>query len=342
MQRVHNLKLDEGMIYVDHPTDIFYLLGKKVSAGILLIFPEETLFFVDSRYIDACKKMEGISVHLNDGKSPFDTIQERSPLKILVDGTTCKFDQFSKLKELVPEASIESHTHFQEMRAIKDADEIVKMKKACALNHEACEHAISCLKEGVTEKEIAWEYEKYCKEKGGETLSFDTIVAFGENSAYPHYHTGDTKLKKGMAVLIDCGITIDSYTSDMTRSIFFEKESNIEDYTLWKEHFDIVKESYDRAVAKIKPGEMFSKLDDEVQNLAKEKSVKSHIRHTLGHSLGLDVHEWPRITYKLTDIPIKTNMVFTIEPGLYFPGKWGIRYENTLWLSEDGVTILTK
>ncbi|MCH9621213.1 MAG: Aminopeptidase [Chlamydiia bacterium] len=341
MQRIHNLKIDEGMMFIDHPTDIYYLLGEKVSKGVILVFPDETLFFVDSRYIDACKSVKGATVLLNEGTSVEDMIKSKNPSKILVDGKTCKFDQYNYLKRILPEAKISGHTRFQEMRVIKDKDEIQKMKVAGALNYAGYEHAMSCLREGISEKEVAWEYEKFCKERGGEALSFETIVAFGVNSSYPHYHTGETKLKKGMAVLMDCGITVDSYTSDMTRDHFFEKEANLDDYKLWKTHFDLVKESYNRAVAKIKPGEMFSNLDTEVQDYAKKMGVDKNVKHMLGHNLGLDIHEWPRVSVKFPNIEIKENMVFTIEPGLYFEGKWGIRYENTLWLSGQGVQILS-
>lgn len=341
MQRIHHLKEDDGMIYIDNPKDIFYLLGKKVSRGTILVFPEEAFFFVDSRYIDACKEVAGVTVMLDEKDSLDRFLKEKSPSKVKIDGKTCTFNQARRLEQILPGATFESHTTMEKMRAVKDPHEIEKMKISSKLNSEACRFAISKLREGATEKEIAWEYEKFAREKGGEELSFDTIVAFGENSAYPHYHTGDTKLKAGQAVLIDCGITVDSYTSDMTRSLFFKPEAAPADYDLWQSHFEIVKKSYDEAVAKAAKGVMFSELDEKVQKIAKETGTDAHIRHTLGHSLGLDVHEWPRITYKLPNVEIKEDMIFTIEPGLYFEGKWGIRYENTLWLSKDGIVTLS-
>ena len=341
MQRIYNLTTDKGMIYIDNPKDIFYLIGQKVSRGFILVFPDETLFFVDARYIDACRNINGVRVCLDDQGSMDEFIKQKNPEHVFVEPQTCSFGQYTRLKNLLPGAQFSSFTALEKMRVIKDESEIEKMKVSAALNVEANKYALSILEPGITEKQVAWEYEKFCKDRGAQELSFDTIVAFGKNSAFPHYHTGDTKLEKGMAVLIDSGITVDSYTSDMTRSIFYDKDAKPEEYALWKSHFNIVKESYDRAVAKIKAGETFDTLDIQVQDLAKEKGVEGNLRHTLGHSLGLDVHEWPRVTHKLPNIKIEKNMIFTIEPGLYFEDYWGIRYENTLWLSNNGVVNLS-
>lgn len=341
MHRIQKLNITEGMFYTNHPTDIYYLIGKKVSAGTLLVFPKLSVFFVDSRYIDSCKAIDGLEIRLAEKGTLEAFLKKRAPHSVFLDGKTVTMDGYKHLKEILPKAKFISSNIMDKVRAIKDENEVRKMTISGALNFAAHKHALSKLKVGVTEKEIAWEYEKYCKEKGGEQLSFDTIVAFGENSAYPHHRSGYKKLEKGMPVLIDCGITVDSYTSDMTRCVFFEKEASPEDYKLWKHHYDLVKESYDRAFAKAQIGEMFSSLDDLVQEYAIEQKVAANVKHSLGHGLGLDVHEWPRISYLVKDIPIQKNMFFTIEPGLYFEGKWGIRFENTIVSGHSGPMVVS-
>ena len=341
MHRIQKLNITEGMFYTNHPTDIYYLIGKHVSAGTLLIFPKLSVFFVDSRYIDTCKNMEGLEVRLAEKGSVEAFLRKRAPHSVFMDGKTVTMDGYKHLKEVLPKAKLISSDIMDKTRAIKDENEVRKMTIAGALNFAAHKHALSKLKVGVTEKEIAWEYEKYCKEKGGEVLSFEPIVAFGKNSAYPHYRSGYTKLEKGMPVLIDCGITVNSYTSDMTRCIFFEKDANPKDYKLWKHHYDLVKESYDRAFAIAQVGEMFSRLDDLVQEYAIEQKVTANVKHPLGHGLGLDVHEWPRISYLVKDIAIEKNMFFTIEPGLYFEGQWGIRFENTIVAGHSGPMVVS-
>ncbi|MCH9812236.1 Xaa-Pro peptidase family protein [bacterium] len=341
MYRIPKLDITEGMFYTDHPTDIYYLIGKKVSAGTLLVFPNLAVFFVDARYIDACKSIDGIEVRLAEKDALETFLKKRAPHTVLMDGKTVTMDRYKQLKEMLPKAKFISSSLMDKTRAVKDDNEVRKMTIAGALNFAGHKHAFSKLKEGITEKEVAWEYEKYVRTKGGECLSFETIVAFGENSAHPHHHTGYKKLEKGMPVLLDCGVTVDSYTSDMTRCTFFEKEKNPEDYALWKQHFDLVKESYDRAFERALIGEVFSSLDEIVQEYAIEKKVAKQVRHSLGHGLGLDIHEWPRLSHLVKDIIIEKNMVFTIEPGLYFEGKWGIRYENTIVASHTGPLVLS-
>lgn len=341
MHRIQKLNITEGMFYTDHPTDIYYLIGKKVSAGTLLIFPNLAVFFVDSRYIDTCKSIEGLEVRLAEKGTVEAFLSKRDPHTVLMDGKTVTMDKYKHLKEVLPKTKFISSDIMDKTRAIKDENEVRKMTISGALNFAAHKHALSKLKVGVTEKEIAWEYEKYCKEKGGEALSFDTIVAFGENSAYPHYRSGYKKLEAGMPVLLDCGVTVDSYTSDMTRCVFFKPESNPEDYKLWQHHYDLVKESYDRAFVMAHIGENFSTLDELVQEYAIEQNVAANVKHSLGHGLGLDVHEWPRISHLVKDIPIEKNMIFTIEPGLYFEGKWGIRFENTIVAAHSGPMVLS-
>jgi len=342
MLRIQKLEQAEGMFFIDNVTDIYYLTGKKVSEGVLLIFPEKAVFFVDSRYIDSCKAMKGLEVCLKEKTTLDDYIKRESPSSIYVDGKHLCFDRYQYLQGLLPEALITSSSKIEEVRSIKDPLEIQKMRVSGHLNYDGYEHAVSILKEGITEKEVAWEYEKFCRNRGGERLSFDPIIGFGANSAFPHHRSGDTKLKKGMAVLIDCGITVDMYTSDMTRTLFFDQNANVKDYREWKHHYDLVKESYDRALSKAKVGVQFSILDDQVQAYAKEQGVSAHVKHSLGHSLGLDVHEWPRVSYMVKNIPIRENMFFTIEPGLYFEGKWGIRYEDTILMTTSGPEIISK
>ena len=342
MQRIHNLNIQSGFQYIDNVIDIFYLTGKKVSLGTLLVFPEKTLFFVDSRYIDSCKKMKGVEVHLNEDGELDNFLKSLNPTEVFIDGLTLCFNRYKTLESLLPGAKFIPSTKMAQIRAIKDENEMEKMKVAGALNYRGYEHVVSILKAGITEKEAAWEYEKFCKENGGDTLSFEPIIAFGKNSAYPHHRSGDTVLKKGMNVLIDCGITVDNYTSDMTRTLFFEKEANQEAYREWKHLHDIVQQSYNLAVAKARPGVLFHTLDEEVRKYAQEQNVSQYLRHSLGHSLGLEVHEWPRISFRVKDIEIKEGMFFTIEPGLYKEGSCGIRFENTLLMTSNGPIVISK
>ena len=342
MQRIHNLNITSGFQYIDNPIDIFYLIGKKVSLGTLLVFPEKKMFFVDSRYIDSCKQLQGIEVHVNDDGELDDFLRSVPPQEVFIDGATLCFNRFKTLEKLMPLAKFTPSSKIEQIRAIKDQSEIEIMKIAGALNYKGYEHVVSILKVGISEKEAAWEYEKFCKENGGDSLSFEPIIAFGKNSAYPHHRSGGKALEKGMNVLIDCGVTVNDYTSDMTRTLFFEKSANQEGYTKWKHLHDTVQQSYNLAVQKALPGAYFHTLDEEVRKYAHLQNVSQYLRHSTGHSLGQQVHEWPRISFRNKDIVIKQGMVFTIEPGLYIDGFFGIRFENTLLMTASGLTVISK
>jgi Xaa-Pro aminopeptidase len=342
MQRTDNLNITSGFQYIDNPIDIFYLIGKKVSLGALLVFPEKVLLFVDSRYIDACKTIEGVKVHLNDDGELDRFLESLPPQEVFIDGATLCFNRYKTLQKRMPLAKFTPSSKIEQIRAIKDQSEIEIMKIAGALNYKGYEHVVSILKVGISEEEAAWEYEKFCKENGGDCLSFEPIIAFGKNSAYPHHRSGSTTLENGMNVLIDCGITVNNYTSDMTRTLFFGKETNQEGYIKWKHLHDIVQQSYNLAAQKALPGGYFHTLDEEVRRYAHQQNVSQYLRHSTGHSLGQQVHEWPRISFRNKDIVIKQGMVFTIEPGLYIDGSFGVRFENTLLMTESGLIVISK
>ncbi|MBU6446593.1 MAG: M24 family metallopeptidase, partial [Verrucomicrobia bacterium] len=212
--------------------------------------------------------------------------------------------------------------------------EIAALQKAAHLTWQGYKHAMGLLKEGITEAEVALEFEFYCRKHGASALSFSPTVAFGENSAYPHYRAGQTKLKKGDVVLMDVGAVVDHYAGDMTRIAYFgERDPQIV-------HFEkLVAEAKQKAIQAIRPGVRFGLLDQIVQDTFAAANVKQLYIHALGHGVGLEVHEFPRIRFdgEDRDVLIQAGMVITIEPGLYQPGVGGVRLEDTLVVTETGV-----
>lgn len=219
------------------------------------------------------------------------------------------------------------HFSIGQTRSIKTPDEIKKIEKACQIGDLAFGHILKKIKLGVNEKEIAWELEKFIKEQGAQ-FSFPAIVAYGANSSIPHHQTGDKRLTiNDKLILLDFGVKFDDYCSDMTRTIFFGKPSEKQ-----KEIYKTVLEAQQKAIDFI--NDAFKKkkkiLAKDVDKVAREYIVSKGfptIPHSLGHGIGLEVHEHPHLSPKSKE-ELKKGMVFSIEPGIYLPDFGGVRIED--------------
>jgi Xaa-Pro aminopeptidase len=323
---------------IENPLDLFYYTGLKLSAGRLLVHELETLLLVDGRYLQ-----------IAEGQSPFKTVLD-SPQKFLdycekckverlaIDGRNTSYNHFLLLEQWTKQGNrkmqiLASSFLFQYARAIKDRNEIAKMKKSAALLWKGFQFICSSLKTGITEKEIAKRFEIFCLEKGADRLSFEPIIAFGPNSAMPHYRAQSTRLKDGDVVLIDIGLVLDHYHSDMTRVVFHKKEN-----AYLSRLYKIAKKAQRSALKLCRPGVKLKELDLAARKTMREEKVEDLFIHSLGHGIGLETHEFPRIKYngEDKDIVLQSGMVFTVEPGLYVPGKGGVRYEDTIVITPDG------
>lgn len=220
---------------------------------------------------------------------------------------------------------------------IKDEGEIRKMKKSAQFAFEAYQFAKRKLKVGITEGELARDLEIYCLKKGAERMSFESIIAFGKNTALPHHHPSKTKLKANDIVLFDLGVVLDGYCSDMTRVDFVGKVD-----PKLRHLYEVNRAAQRVALAKCKPGVRLKELDRAARRVMKSAGLEEYFIHSLGHGVGLDVHEYPRIKFDGVDrnLELQVGMAITIEPGLYLPGKGGVRYEDTVVITPKGYTNL--
>ena len=317
---------------IEEPEDLFYLTGLQLSAGSLLGSATGAHLFVDGRYFAKAKETAPCPVSLSDEKSlkaafhPFK--------KIAFDSAFITYQRFLTLQDRFSEPKwIPVPSPIKHFRLHKDGHEIELLKKAARLTWEGYQKILQILKEGITESEVALEFEIFCRRKGASGLSFESIIAFGENSAYPHYRAGSAKLKKNQIVLIDIGAVVDRYHGDMTRVFFF----GTPDPELSRFH-RIVKNAQQKAVSHIKPGIKLGELDRIVREEFRKENVEELYTHSLGHGIGLETHEYPRIKFdgEDKDLILKPGMIFTVEPGLYKPGLGGIRYEDTVCVTETG------
>ena len=338
--RIKSLQTQVGTqaLLIEDPLNLFYLTGLNLSCGKLLLGKKESSLLVDGRYFEMARKKAPIPVQL-DSKEAFLTFSKNNSITTwLFDPQSTSYERFLQLQELSLPLKAES-TLFASLRLIKDETEILAMKKSATLLWKGFLFIKRSLKLGITEKELAKRFELFCLKNGAEKLAFEPIIAFGANSAMPHYRAGNTRLKKGDLVLIDIGVVKDHYHSDMTRVLFFKEEDPYLAHL-----YALAKEAQKAALSLCRPGVTIGKLDEAARNIFKKEGVEHLFIHSLGHGIGLKTHEHPRIQYEGKDknTVLKKGMVFTIEPGLYLPGKGGVRYEDTIVITEDSYKNLYK
>lgn len=219
-------------------------------------------------------------------------------------------------------------------RGIKDEEEKEKMRAASKINDQAIARFHDLVKEGITEKEIADQTLEIYKELGAEGFSFDPIVSFGANAADPHHMPDDTVLKTGDVILFDVGCIKDGYCSDMTRT-FCYKEVTAKN----KEIYDLVLNANRSAIAKIKPGVPLCELDKTARDIITEAGYGEGFNHRLGHFIGLSEHEFGDVSLT-NETKAEPGMIFSIEPGIYLLGDTGVRIEDLVLVTEDGVEVL--
>jgi Xaa-Pro aminopeptidase len=318
---------------INKQADLLYLTGLSLSKGRLLILPDQSILFVDGRYYDRAKKEAPCPVMLWEEQEKWLKNQ------IGFDSANVTYEEYLTLKKTFPEVEfIPFANPLKEIRAVKEPLEIAALKKAAHLTWQGYQKIREALKVGISEEELALLFEMFCREKGASGLSFEPIVAFGENSAYPHHRAGKTRLKENQVVLIDVGAVVDQYHGDMTRIVHFgTPDPRIV-------HFEkLVSQAKKEAMDQIKPGVLLGSLDQVVQDVFDQANVKPLYKHSLGHGIGLETHEFPRLRFdgEDRDILLQEGMVFTIEPGLYQPGVGGVRLEDMVVVTKNGYENLS-
>lgn len=323
---------------VSNPINIRYLTNIEAE-GILLITRKENIYITDSRYIEAVNK----TLTIDDEIIVYDmrSIRQEDYENFFMFCNSIGFEEnyvtYAQYKEYIYKFKIENMQETENIiettRIIKDENEIAKIRKACQITDDCFSHLIKYIKKGMTEKQVAAEIEHFFKLNGAEDISFKPIVASGVNSSMPHAIPTNKKIEAGDTITIDMGCKYEGYCSDMTRTIFMEyipKEVQpIYDLVL-KNQLSTLEEYNDGGNIKI-----IGKLVE--NNFEFNKQV---LVHALGHGVGMEVHEPPIISSRNMQ-QLKENMVITDEPGIYLPGKFGVRIEDTVLITKNGSITLT-
>jgi Xaa-Pro aminopeptidase len=220
--------------------------------------------------------------------------------------------------------------------ASKEPSEVDAVRRAQQVSEKVLDALLSKLRPGLSEKEVAAQIVYDHLRLGAESMSFDPVVASGPNSALPHARPTHRILKHGDPVLLDFGCFLDGYSSDMTRTVFLGEPAEEE-----RRVYDLVVNAQERAIEIARAGISAKALDAAARDLIRDAGYAENFNHSLGHGVGLQIHEWPRVSYAV-DYDLPAGCIVTIEPGVYLPGRFGVRVEDMILLTDSGCENLTR
>jgi len=341
-EKINESGLDSFLI--GKKANIQYLTGFTGDNSFAVIGPEQASFFTSSLYSEHAQStvrepftVKETTVNIGIFKSFADFGRELwgKRLGYEADSLTCL--ELSKLKASLKNVELVSTTDIvEELRTEKNLSEIKSISAAQRISETVFEEISSFIIEGVEEREIACEIDYRLRKRGGERAAFETIVAFGPNASKPHAVPTKRKLKTGDMIIIDMGTVVDGYASDMTRTVVLGKaDKNL------KKVYALVLEAQEAAIEGIAAGIKCSDVDQMARNVFQKAGYGDRFIHSLGHGVGLDVHEIPRLSTSSKSI-LKKNMVITVEPGLYIPKWGGVRIEDMVVVTGDGCQNITK
>lgn len=317
-------------------SNTFYLSGYESTNCRILITNDKDYFFTDMRYLEEAKNAIGDRFEvLLGGVEEIKGIVDDLGVKALGVEENVSYVEYRSLEELFKGVEfVAVDKAFSKIRAIKTEREISLIKTAQSVTETAFNEILPFIKEGVTEIEIAARLEYIMLKKGCE-LAFDSIVAFGENGSKPHAHRSERKLKRGEFVTIDFGAKYKGYCSDMTRTVALgavdERKARA---------YNAVLEANKLAEKAIKIGEKCCDIDSVARNYLAKFSLDKFFSHSLGHSVGVDIHEMPAFSPRCEEV-LKEGMIITVEPGVYLEGDFGLRIEDMALVTKNGAEILT-
>lgn len=320
--------------------NIRWLTGFSGSSGVALLTPDAVHVFTDSRYtIQAAEEAPGAVIHISSEapvKQAAALLNEARLSPAAFESNVLTVDEHRQLQEGAPEVKLAGLTSLiAPLRAVKDADEISRLQKACEITDAAFTAIQPFLKPGVTELQVLRELVYVLSGNGAEKESFDSIVASGPRSALPHAHPSERLLAAGEPVLLDFGAQYSGYTGDITRTLFLGSAT-----PEFRKVYTTVLDAQLASIEAIRPGVSGKDVDAIARGIITEAGYGENFGHGLGHQLGLNVHDGPALSPK-SEIVLEEGMVVTVEPGIYIEGWGGVRIEDDVVVRSDGPELLT-
>ena len=332
-------------LLVSHLPNIRYLCGFTGSAGFLLVVEAGSVFFTDVRYdTQAREEIKGAKVVIAR-KALLNAVGEwiggrhkRARRWILgIDAEHVTVAERKRLMDLLPSGVrlANAPVLIERARMGKDDEELDRIRSAVTLGASLFDRAVAVMRAGVKEAEVAAEMEYAAREGGAEAMSFPTIIASGARSALPHGRASDQPIARAGFVVCDFGVILDGYCSDQTRTVWVGPVPA--DALL---AYEAVREAQQAAVLAVQPGVSVGEVDGAARKVLRKAGLGRYFTHSTGHGVGIEIHEAPRVAAGQKEI-LQPGMVITIEPGVYFPGKWGVRIEDMVAVTKGGCEVLT-
>lgn len=316
--------------------DLYYLTGFHSEGFYGLVTSKGTWLFASALLADqvrenapGCRLLVGKRLSVAVG----DLAKKHKLKRICFDADQLNFrlGDVLRKKGLVP-----CPNPVEELRVIKGEEELTRLRKACQITAQSVEAVKPRVRAGMTEKGMAWMMEQEFYRRGADGIGFDLIAAVGSNTSLPHHIPGQTRLKPNSPVLFDVGCRVGAYRSDLTRSFYFGKMTSI-----YRRIFGVVEAAQRAGIEKVRPGATGGEVDAATRGVIVKAGHGRTFVHSTGHGVGIDIHEPPWIRPKSSDV-LATNMILTVEPGIYLTGRFGVRIEDTLRVTPEGHERLTK
>ena len=335
------IEADAFLVYNMEGSDLpsmYYLTG-FTGEGALLVSAKGQILITDSRYIEqASREVPDLPVRQVSGSYLDEivaAIRESGIARLALSGVRMSCSMVNKLREQTDVEIVVTEDPVSNLRIVKEPEEIDRIRAAVKLTEESLDQLVPGVRIGMSERELALRLEFIMRERGAEEVAFDLIIAAGENSALPHYQPGQRLLKQGDLLLFDIGAKLDRYCADMTR-VFSVGEPTARARAI----YDIVLAANMAGIAAVSAGASGKDVDATARDLIAGNGHSKHFQHGLGHGVGLEVHEDPRLSPMSTDT-LQAGMTVTVEPGIYLPGFGGVRIEDLTVVTEDGCEVLT-
>ncbi len=319
-----------------------YLTGFTSSAGWLLVTRDEAELLVDSRYIEAARA-QAKNCTVRTFTKMFDTLRERMTAHgvktVMVEQSYTTLAAWANLKEKLAGFTLldsdELDRAIGALRQIKTEADLDSLRQAQQITEDAFAYMLTYLKPGVTERDAALELEMFMRRRGAERVAFDLIVVSGAKSSMPHGVPGDKVIEPGDFVTMDTGCVVGGMHSDMTRTVaigFVTEEQ--------RKVYNTVLQAQENAIAAVRAGVACCDVDEAARSVIRDAGYGPYFGHSTGHSVGYEIHETPNFA-PASEAIAEENMVLTIEPGIYLPGKFGVRIEDMVRVTKDGCEDLT-
>jgi Xaa-Pro aminopeptidase len=333
-------------LLVSHLPNIRYLCGFTGSSGLLVIEESGSVFFTDVRYdtqahaeVKSAKVVIARQAVLSAAAERIASLRGRKGIAIEADHVTVS--DRKRLNDLLPSRLRLKNAPalIERARMVKDEDELALIRNAVNLGAKLFDRALEVIRPGVKESDVAAEMEYAARRAGAEEMSFPTIIASGERSALPHGRASEKPIKAGGFVVCDFGVILGGYCSDQTRTVWVGSISQGAQQDA-RAAYEAVLEAQQAAIAAVRPGVSVAEVDGAARKVLRKRGLGRYFTHSTGHGVGLEIHESPRVAAGQKTV-LQPGMVITIEPGVYFPGKWGVRIEDMVTVTARGGDVLT-